>query len=87
MAIVESDFTGDGRPDLLIRRTLSEMQLYGSRSDKSLFTRKPLLTFTAPAHGPKCITEINGDGIADLYLTDTATGNVILYVSRATNSK
>lgn len=82
MAIVDKDFTGDGRPDLLIRRTLSRMQLYESRSDNSLFTRKPQLTFVVPAHGPKRVTELNGDTIADLYLTDTATGDIVLYLSR-----
>ena len=82
MAIVGSDFTGDGRPDLLIRRTLSKMQLYGSRSDRLLFDRKPQLTVEVPAHGPKFVTDLNGDRVADLYLTDTANGQIILYLSR-----
>jgi hypothetical protein len=66
------DFNGDGRPDLMIRRKPSLIEVYFSSKKGELFGRKPALRFEVPKKGWPLVHDYNGDNLSDIMI-DSAT--------------
>ena len=60
------DCNGDGRPDLLVRRSETQWNIYFSTTDGRWFEPQPALTFDTPAQGYMEIKDLNGDGLSDI---------------------
>ncbi|MFF4105078.1 FG-GAP-like repeat-containing protein [Streptomyces sp. NPDC001903] len=82
------DLNGDLNPDLLVKQGKFLWAYYGNRAGHSLDAREPVLVgggdwdkFTVIAPG-----DLNGDAIADLWLRDNATGDILRsYGKKAAN--
>ena len=64
--LVDGDFNGDGRRDLLVKRSASEWDVYLSSAAGGWFLENPRLKFDIPMDGHFTIQDLNGDGISDL---------------------
>ncbi|MER5733352.1 FG-GAP-like repeat-containing protein [Streptomyces sp. NPDC002138] len=87
--VTPGDINGDGVPDLLVKQGKQLWAYYGNRAAKSLDNGGgPVLVgngdwdkFTVIAPG-----DVNGDGLADLWLRDNATGDIFrTYGSKGVN--
>jgi hypothetical protein len=63
---IHGDFNRDGHPDLLVRRTETQWNIYLSAKGGRWFEPQPAFTFNAPIHGSLEITDLNGNGSADI---------------------
>jgi hypothetical protein len=63
---IQGDFNRDGHPELLVRRTETQWNIYLSTKDSRWFEPQPAFTFNAPVHGSLEITDLKGDGTADI---------------------
>lgn len=80
---LRGDFNGDGRPDVLVRRRLTQLNLYLSVESDRLFSRNCSLEIEAPRKGDKMVTDLNADGISDLVMTDLEAGAIVVLLSAA----
>ena len=60
------DFNGDGRLDLLVRRSETQWDIFVSTNDGHWFTPQPAMTFAAPARGYYDVEVLRGDGVSDI---------------------
>lgn len=84
---IQGDFNGDGRPDLLIRRSETQWNIYLSTTDKRWFAPEPAMTFNAPSRGYLQIQDLNGDGLADIIWHELDGPNLSIFMSSARQSK
>jgi len=63
---IEGDFNGDGRPDLLVRRSDTQWNIYFSTADGRWFEPQPALAFEASPQGYMEIKDLNGDRLSDI---------------------
>ena len=82
-----SDFNGDGRPDLLVRRTLNRIDVYFSSKGNDMFNRKPDLVFDVPSDAWHEIADYNHDALSDFCVVDMEHNNLIIYLSERTSSE
>jgi hypothetical protein len=59
---IDGDFNGDGRPDLVARRSYRQWIVYFSTTDGRWFDPQPALTFEVPGHGHLAIQDLTGNG-------------------------
>jgi hypothetical protein len=81
---IQGDFNGDGRPDLLVRRSDSQWNIFFSTTDpasRDWFAEQPAMTFNAPARGFFKIKDLNGDGLADIIWYDLDNPNLSIFMS------
>lgn len=64
--LIDGDFNGDGRPDLLVRRSDTQWEIHCSTTDGRWFAREPTMIFDAPAQGDMEIKDLNGGGLSDI---------------------
>jgi len=80
--ILDGDFNGDGRKDLLIRRTLREWNVYFSSKLGTWFREKPALRLESPVDGSPEIQDLNGDGFSDLAVKAWEEPRIAIFLSR-----
>ena len=81
------DFNGDGRADLLVRRSDTQWNVYFSATDGKWFAPQPALTFEAPAQGMIEITDLNGDGLSDIVWHDLDRHSLAIFLSPSRPAK
>jgi len=77
----QGDFNGDGRPDLLIRRSDTQWNIFLSTTDGHWFTPQPAMTFEVPAQGYIEIKDLNGDGLSDVIWHELNQPNLYIFLS------
>lgn len=78
---LEGDFNGDGRRDLLVRRSPTLWQVYLSTTNGSWFQPKPGLTFDIAEDGEFFIADLNGDGCSDLVVQPWNQPRLLVFMS------
>jgi hypothetical protein len=76
------DFNGDGHPDLVVRRSPSQWNIFFSTSDGRWFNPQPALTFETPMEGYFEIGDLNGDGRADIVLRRRDDPRIFIFSSQ-----
>jgi len=87
VANFDGDFNGDGRPDLLIRRSPTQSYVYLSSVSNGFFNPKSQLKLEVPAEGWTAVKDLNGDGVSDVYLIDYGKGEITVFLSERSNKK
>ena len=77
----EGDFNTDGRPDLIIRRDMTNWNIYLSSLANGFYEKESKLQLEAPEQGQMFVRELNNDGISDIYLIDYEKGRITLFLS------
>jgi len=83
---LRGDFNGDGRPDLMIRRTPRRVDIYCSSRKGDLYSRTPAMRMGVPAKGLTIVGDYNGDAISDI-LIDDEEGEITLFLSERSTKK
>ena len=78
---IQGDFNGDGRLDLLLRRTKTQWNILFSTTDGRWFAPQAALTFNAPANGHIEIDDLNGDGLADIIWHEPDVPRLSIFMS------
>jgi hypothetical protein len=84
---IQGDFNGDGRPDLLVRRSDTQWNVFFSTSDGRWFAPQPAMTLDTPLQGFIEINDLNGDGLADVIWHDLNKNNLYIYLSPSPQPK
>jgi hypothetical protein len=79
----DGDFNSDGRPDLIIRRDLTQCNIYLSSLATGFYERESQLQFEMPAEGRMFVEELNSDGISDIYMIDYEKGKITVFLSES----
>ena len=84
---IKGDFNGDGRPDLLTRRSNTQWNVYLSTADGRWFESQPAMTFESPARGYIMVKDLNGDGLADIIWYEPDDNRLSIFMSPSKPAK
>jgi hypothetical protein len=79
----DGDFNADGRPDLTIRRDLTQCNIYLSSLTNGFYEKDSKLQLEVPTEGRMSVQELNSDGISDIYLIDYEKGKIVVFLSES----
>jgi hypothetical protein len=79
--LIEGDFNGDGRPDILVKRSSTQWDIVFSSAD-GWFAPKPSLSFEVPVEGHLDIRDLNGDGVSDLVVQPWDEPKLCIFLSQ-----
>jgi hypothetical protein len=90
--LICGDFNGDGRPDLIIKRSATQWEIYYSTSDGHWFQPKPAITFEMPAHGYFErryfeISDLTGNGRSDIVSHGLDDSHIFILLMQPENPK
>ena len=78
---INGDFNGDGRLDLVVRRSDTQWYIYFSTDDGRWFVPEPAVSFKTPAKGYMEVKDLNGDGLADIIWHEPEAHRLSIYLS------
>ena len=87
LSTLEGDFNADGRKDLIVRRSMTQGDIYFSSLNNGFFQREPKLQLEMPSESRTYVEDLNRDGISDIYLIDYAKGHITIYLSESLPNK
>jgi hypothetical protein len=85
--VLDGDFNGDHRKDLVVRRNTEEWDVYFSTAGGTWFLEKPRLKFESPMDGYLDIEDMNGDGLSDLAIESWEKPAIALFLSRRAGAR
>jgi hypothetical protein len=83
MVYLAGDLDGDGRNDLAVRRTPTDIEVFPGR-ERGYFAGEPAFKLHCPIEGHATFRDVNGDGVSDVIITDFEHGKIGLLLSRGT---
>jgi hypothetical protein len=84
---IQGDFNGDGRPDLIFKRSDTRWNIYFSTTDGRWFDPQPGMAFDAPGHGYFEIKDLKGDGMSDIILHDSDQPKLYIFMPPSHKAK
>jgi len=76
---IDGDFNGDGRADLMVRRSDTKWEIYCSTNDGHWFSREPAFFFNTPPHGYMEIKNLTGDGPSDIIWHEPDQNRLLIF--------
>ena len=85
--LIRGDFNGDGRPDLIVKRSATQWEIYYSTGEGHWFEPQPSMTFELPGQSYFerryfDTTDINGDGRSDIVSHDLDDPRIFILLTK-----
>ncbi len=85
--VTDSDFNGDGRRDVMARRSLTEWDVFLSSKDGKWFASQPARTIEVAMDGDFEIRDLNSDGISDIAVRGRDEPRLLILLSQSPRKK
>ncbi len=79
---IHGDFNGDGRLDLVVRRSVNQWSILFSTRDEGWFAPIPAMSFETPIPGSLEIRDLNGDGLSDIVLRPENDPRIFVFLNQ-----